>query len=333
MRSGSPLSWLPTVIQVLFSHGDYGVNSFFVLSGFVIACSVRNRDWTPRYLALFAARRSLRLDPPYWLAIVGEIALTIVGLRIFPALHDSVPSLAQIAAHLLYLQDILGYGQITPIFWTLCFEFQFYLTLVVVLVLWKFAEKVFGHRTGRAVLSGAFVLLLLCSLAVHNGLLQAPRGIAIGRWHEFFVGAIAWWVASGTLPFIVLPAAWALVGGMARRPDAITGVTIVVLVSTICFTSVVRPAWDRHFRLRPLQSLGRISYSLYLFHGWVAWRTVALAQLVLGKSLSPGAGVLAITVAVGASIAVATVGSWVIERPALKLAHKVTLPTRSALLR
>ena len=119
---------------------------------------------------------------------------------------------------------------------------------------------------------------------------------------------------------------------MARRPDAITGVTIVVLVSTICFTSVVRPAWDRHFQLRPLQSLGRISYSLYLFHGWVAWRTVALAQLILGKSLSPGAGVLAVTAAIGASIVVATVGFWIVERPALKLAHEVTLPT-SALLR
>src|SRR5208282_311558 len=56
--------WLITVIE----HGDLGVAIFFVLSGFVIAHSLYGRNVTLSLAGRFMLRRSLRLDPPYWVA-------------------------------------------------------------------------------------------------------------------------------------------------------------------------------------------------------------------------------------------------------------------------
>jgi hypothetical protein len=56
--------FIPSILQVWFDHGWVGVQVFFVISGFVIAYSVRNARITPGYLANYVLRRSIRLDPP-----------------------------------------------------------------------------------------------------------------------------------------------------------------------------------------------------------------------------------------------------------------------------
>ena len=48
--------------------------SSFVISGFVIAYSVRGYQMSGRFLGRFALRRSVRLDPPYWFTIAAVIA-------------------------------------------------------------------------------------------------------------------------------------------------------------------------------------------------------------------------------------------------------------------
>ena len=69
--------WLISVID----HGSIGVQVFFVISGFVIAYSVRNARITPGYLANYVLRRAIRLDPPYWTTILFVLAvLAIVPL-------------------------------------------------------------------------------------------------------------------------------------------------------------------------------------------------------------------------------------------------------------
>jgi hypothetical protein len=60
------------------------------------------------------------------------------GIRV-PLCHcaarqDPTRTWQQIAAHLLYLQDIFGYPEINDVFWTLCLELQFYLIYVLMLV-------------------------------------------------------------------------------------------------------------------------------------------------------------------------------------------------------
>src|SRR5262245_37944926 len=66
---------IPAFLQAWFDHGWMGVQFFFVISGFVIAYSVRNARITPGYVGNYALRRSIRLDPPYWTTIAFVLLL------------------------------------------------------------------------------------------------------------------------------------------------------------------------------------------------------------------------------------------------------------------
>src|SRR5262245_44222872 len=65
--------WVPHVVEAVLHRGFLGVEIFFVISGFVIAFSVRDGNYTPGYLFRFCLRRSIRLDPPYWATIALEL--------------------------------------------------------------------------------------------------------------------------------------------------------------------------------------------------------------------------------------------------------------------
>lgn len=124
---------LPYGLQIGLENGNLGVAIFFVLSGFVIAHSLYDQKMNISLLGRFTLRRSLRLDPPYWFAIALTIGLSMLGSLVVKDRSIETYSLGQVAAHLLYLQDILGYQNINSVFWTLCFEIQFYLVFAILL--------------------------------------------------------------------------------------------------------------------------------------------------------------------------------------------------------
>jgi peptidoglycan/LPS O-acetylase OafA/YrhL len=324
-------TWMPDLLGGLASGGHFGVNVFFVLSGFVIARSVRNGAMTPAYLGRFTLRRSIRLDPPYWSAIALEILLIYLGLALFPSLGTPLPSVPQLLSHTVYLQDILGYGHLIPIFWTLCYEFQFYLTFVGLLVVGNVLAQRLDRRLANAVLAILFFALFLASLAAHHGWFQGlHRGVALDRWYEFFTGVVAWWVVSGVLPLVALLGAWGLNIALARHPDSVIEVILIISVSTLCLLAARSPAFDRRFGARPLQFLGSISYSLYLYHASIGWRVVSLAQHYAGNALPPLLGIATWLAAVTAAIVVGYLGWWAIESPSMRFSRRVTLPDRGA---
>ena len=322
--------WLPDPARRLAEGGHFGVNVFFVLSGFVIARSVRDGSMTLGYLGRFTLRRSIRLDPPYWTAILLEVLLIYAGLAIFPSLGTPVPSMQQLLAHAVYLQDILGYGHLIPIFWTLCYEFQFYLVFVGILVIGHQLAQWVDRRIANGLLVVLFAALFLASLGAHHGWIDGVhRGIALDRWYEFFTGVVAWWVVSGVLPIATLLGAWGLNIVFSKHPDSVTEVILIVGVSTLCLLGARYPAFDRRFSGRPLQFLGAISYSLYLYHASVGWRVVSLVQHYAGVSLSALTGFATLAGAVAAAVAVGYLGWRIIERPSMQFSKRVTLPHRA----
>ena len=111
--------WSRGVIHI----GYVGVTVFFVLSGFVIAHSFDRRRVDAPSIGWFMIRRSVRLDPPYW----ASIAITLAVAR------RALPSAAALLAHMFYLQDLLRMKPVSPIYWTLCLEIQFYLVFALLL--------------------------------------------------------------------------------------------------------------------------------------------------------------------------------------------------------
>ncbi len=73
----------PPLINEIFLNGHVGVNVFFVLSGFVIAYSIHDQLITLSLLAASASDVLIRLDPPYWVALLLMTGLIAIGPMFF----------------------------------------------------------------------------------------------------------------------------------------------------------------------------------------------------------------------------------------------------------
>jgi peptidoglycan/LPS O-acetylase OafA/YrhL len=320
---------VPRAIDAVFSAGFLGVDAFFVLSGFVIAMSVANGNWTLGYLGRFFARRSVRLDPSYWAAIVLEILLGWIGLR-FLSDEYPLPAASSITAHLLYLQGLLRVPQISDVFWTLCYEVQFYLLLVGLLVIATAVQNRWGiARTG--VLRVVLLCLAMYSLAIRNGVTVNPlEGLMVERAYQFALGIVAFLLSSGRVPAVP---AMAVMGGieLTRLVDrAYIEVAVTAFAVALCWLSFREERINRICEVRPLQFLGKISYSLYLYHASIVGRgsTVILA-LAKGSSFAmlPILGLLAV---LGGSIAFSYGLYRLIEAPTMRLSKRITLNRQGA---
>ena len=106
-----------------------GVEVFFVISGFIIPYSLYATDYHVSQFHRFMARRMVRLEPPYIVSILITIALWHLSATA-PAFEGGEPhyTFGQIAAHLFYLIPFTPYDWLNVVYWTLSYEFFFYIS-------------------------------------------------------------------------------------------------------------------------------------------------------------------------------------------------------------
>jgi peptidoglycan/LPS O-acetylase OafA/YrhL len=312
--------WTPAWVDWLLHQGFLGVDVFFVLSGFVIAYSVRAATYTPRFLGTFALRRFIRLDPPYWAAMALEISLVWLSLRVAGATTPmtQLPSVAQVLAHIVYLQHVLGLGDIVPVFWTLCYEVQFYLFFVGTLVLGRAVRR--RLSTDRLALI-AFAVLFVVSVLARYRLLHVPGWLALNFWFQFFLGVLVWWVVAGKTRPRHLLAAWAFLVAIVLWERQSPMQALPVAISALLWWSYRRDGMASILSARPWQFLGAISYSLYLFHSSIGWRIVRAPDVLLHLSLPPLAVLCVYLAAIGIAIAFSWAAWQVWERPFQRLSR------------
>ncbi|MGH8201347.1 MAG: acyltransferase family protein [Steroidobacteraceae bacterium] len=295
-----------TGLKPLTQWGYLGVGIFFVISGFVIA-STLDRELSAAAIGRFFARRFVRLDIPYWVNITVTLVLGAALYRFGGPIHRYTGE--QVAVHLVYLQDILGVPEINQVYWTLCLEIQFYLTLAF--ALWV------AQRVSWRVFQGALVASIALSTLCNAGLLHSPRGLMFPYWWAFGLGAaICFWyrarmngaalfaafAAVSFLPFVSLEA-WRITGALTGL--AITG-------------ALYMKSESKWLSGNSWQFLGRISYSLYLYHALIGWEAQTFALRYMGTYTAAAFGI-------AVSIGVAWLAYVLIERPAVRLSHLVPL--------
>lgn len=317
---------LPVPVSFLCDRGWLGVQVFFVLSGFVIAHSLRRVGSTAGFVGRFLLRRAARLDPPYWAAIALALGSGAMASQLLANHRFEPPSVPAAAAHLVYLQGILGYPQILDVFWTLCIELQLYLMLAVVLVAReRLGSTDWARPFLRAATVATFTIALLASLA--SGLVpEAARKVwFISYWYQFFLGAVTSWVASRRLA-----AGWwlAVAACVALWSIVQPAETLVCLATASCLALAAAhgrlSTWLAAF---PFRWLGRISYSLYLTHPVVCSRVVNAARRL---GVLEGREVLVAALAFGLALVFADLFWRVVERPAVELSRRVPLWPRPA---
>ncbi len=243
--------WTAWVVHM----GYLGVTVFFVLSGFVIAHLLQRQSAEASSVAWFMLRRLVRLGPPYWASLVVTIVIMRAG----------IPSFAVLLAHVLYLQDLLRLTPLSPIYWTLPLEIQFYLMFAVLLAI---AHRLRSDSTDRRSLLIIFTAAALLAAAFPLGLIYEatlPAGLFLPRWYTFLLGAFAWWALDRTIPraaFYLYAAA--LMAGAVYMGDG--DAVVAVLTSVLLLVAGRSGNLGDWLNWRPLQFLGHTSYSLYLVH-------------------------------------------------------------------
>lgn len=306
---------LPQPFDAIFSSGYLGVYVFFVISGFVIMQSMRDARVTPGFIGRFAVRRSLRLDPPYWATIIAMIVLSYISGH---AQKDHaalpLPSLPQIGAHLFYIQGFLGYPQIVGVFWTLCYEIQFYLTLAILLAVWQWKQDLLRSRWVL------FVPLWVVSALAISGAIEPTVALFVYGWPFFFLGVAVNWVHNREQPPWTL--AIVALATAALIPFAAPKAAVALVTATAIYLVSVQGRLGTMTLGRVLQYLGRISYSLYLVHMLVGTPLVRFGLRHLGKMDFAHAIVLMV-LEVAVSIGAAHVMYLLVERPAVKWSHRL----------
>jgi peptidoglycan/LPS O-acetylase OafA/YrhL len=311
----------------LFRSGFIGVDVFFVLSGYLITGLLVAEKSAAGSISLidFYARRIRRLLPASTLTLLATLAaaVPILAPQELEFASRAARATALYLANMFFADNAADYfaanARTNPLLhtWSLAVEEQFYLIWPALIGLVMRLRGSPWHRL--APLGAVTVVSLVASIWLTR---HSPEfafyGLPTRAW-EFGVGGLAsmWriessrsssaWSLTGWLGLGLLLAsgdlispAWGFPGWPAVLP--VVGTVAVLLAGA---QAGAAGPW-RVLALRPLQVVGRLSYSWYLWH----WPCLVLAAALLPGLVPPARAAVAL-----ASLGIAAISFHRIERP------------------
>jgi len=298
------LPWMP-------AYGFFGVAIFFVISGFIMYFTSRDRwSGSAEEAKGFALRRLHRIVPLYWLVTAITIAMILVAGADDAHVKLSWREVVQSLLFFPYGFNGINFRPIVGVGWTLDFEMFFYALFATGLLL--------PRRLGLPLVLGLIVATI--AIGATGALGRSPAaafaqpivglfgvGILLGWAHEQLQFRLSYWRGSALLYVfllvspIVLAAAPRIESQLWFNPVLWSYATVCVVVGV--FTAAPRrmSAAERFGLL-----LGGASYLLYLIHPLVIRILAEVAQRA-GFG-SPG-GTAAVACAMfGAALVAALVG-------------------------
>ncbi len=340
-----PSGSIEHAVVTVTNYGSYGVELFFVLSGFLITGILYESHHRPHYFRNFYMRRLLRVFPLYYgvLALVFFVAPLIALLR-GPTLDYLVErqAWAWLYAINIYIAKLGDWSfSYLDHFWSLSVEEHFYFV-------WPVVVCVLARRP-RALIAVSLGTALCAMLARLTGSLMG----------------LSWWTTYTLTPFrfdgLALGAFLAVMvrqpGGLERLARALPSVAAilgVLLAATFAWTHFVPQQWlelvlpiraalilmllaclllwaliapersmtSRFFCSRVMVVLGTYSYGLYVYHHFISYYLSAnRTDLELARWLGSHGAAVALQATLGAlvSLAIAYLSYEYFEKPFLRL--------------
>jgi len=315
---------------VFFFEEISGVAIFFVMSGLLMTMSLDSWLERPaRISALnknvrFLTKRIIRLTPPYYAAILFALVMAFgaaieSGERFNPGLSEF--TIGRLLAHLVYLQELLGFDHFNDVFWTMAIELQFDIVLVGFWYLRKLLTDSYGARIGNSVIFLVSALSLMWPMGLFEVSGRSPYFTSF--WYSFISGVLLYLNLKSqlsnkfTVLYTLLLISASLLGGPNGTFIMVTAATNIVVLVAIEFSKLDK--WLAHpfFKF-----FGRISYSLYLTHTPILGAVTTIVFLV-----APVNGLwklIAALLSVLASIVFASLFYKVFEQRAIAMSKKVT---------
>ncbi len=331
---------------VLFDHalpwkiipGGFAVSIFFFISGFLITRLLLDEHRTSGSIDIraFYISRALRLFPA--LAIALAFAVAVTG---FLGYEHSILAVVSVAFYFANYVHALDVTQLKTIAmyqsWSLSVEEQFYLVYPLIALVALPSQRRLSTIIGCSILA-AIALRAIYHVTFSNGaagyIFSATETrmdfIAYGcltavicnsRKAADFVGFVA-------RPSVILAACMAILLSLAVRDELfrdtfryyLQGLSIFVLVPAAIFAE--RLAGVRSLlNLRAIDWIGRLSYSLYLFHPACLLIGAAVASKL--DFAAPIQLALSIVLGIFLTFALATLSYYLIEKPALRFRSRL----------
>ena len=297
-RDGLSTFQVPS-IQFATKYGFFGVDLFFIISGFVIAYSARGRTATH-----FFVSRVVRLYP----AFITCMPISFVVIFLFGAPELQV-TFKQLAANMIIVSPLLRQSFVDGVYWSIVCEIIFYSWILLLI------------RFGALEQKTPVLVLIWIALSsanetyLHSG---ALTWIVISKYSGFFAigvmlyhGRFLGWSALAVLAMscAIVLANLQLLDDIAYHNSYYVGVRFdpaiaVALCTTAILVTSAIVLYERCERRPPLVLLaGGITYPLYLIHqniGYTAFNR-------LGSGMPQGVMLTAVASA-------AILCSWIIWR-------------------
>jgi peptidoglycan/LPS O-acetylase OafA/YrhL len=184
LTNGHDSNW----VRASGAYGWLGVEVFFVVSGFIIPYSIWRSypRFTLRDFPAYMSKRLVRLEPPYLASILLVLVLWQVS-SFAPnfAGAEASWSFGQVAWHIAYAMQLTDYSLLQPVYWTLAYEFVFYVTVGL---LFGFMDRP-GSRVWPVV--ALVVLCLYLADVLPSRCLLFVMGISVFR--SMFLGEKPGW--------------------------------------------------------------------------------------------------------------------------------------------
>jgi peptidoglycan/LPS O-acetylase OafA/YrhL len=309
-------SWASQIAQ----QGHYGVQLFFVLSGYILCLPFAMHALTgapPVRLRAYFLRRVTRLEPPYVASILlRAIALFVVG-------RLTVAGLPHLGASLFYVHN-LAFGQMSTInvvAWSLEVEIQFYLLAPL------FATVFFIRSAQRR-----RTLILACMAAAALAQLRwvVPDSRAdlslLGFVQFFFAGLLLTdiyvtdWAQQPRSHVLgdVLGVAALFAILLVAHEDALPGLLLPPLI-VLLYASVFRSHVLRRVACwPPVVVIGGMCYTIYLWHYSVLEATARATRALRWPSSYAATLAVQFVLAGAAVLALSVVLFVTIERPCMR---------------
>jgi peptidoglycan/LPS O-acetylase OafA/YrhL len=278
--------------------GNYGVQLFFLISGFVIFMTLEKT----RTAMDFAVSRFSRLYPAYWTSLlISALFVYTIGI---PEQRLPLPDLA---ANMTMLQELLHFRHLDGAYWTLQVELLFYIQMLC----WF----VFGQLQRIHWIIAAWLVIALAYWGIPGFLGMHPSWtlgqLLIVEHIPFFGMGILFYRLykgqDGPVNHLMIAACIGVV--------AITRPPIYLPVAVICTAVFFLFIYGRlkWLQAAPFTFLGTISYSLYLLHQVIGFDIIWHLERDAHVSST-----FAILSAIAVIVVLSTLVTFYVERPAMR---------------
>jgi peptidoglycan/LPS O-acetylase OafA/YrhL len=240
------------VILDCLNFGKLGIVIFFMISGYVIPFSLKNKN-----VKKFIVTRFFRLYPAYWFSLLLYV---IVG--------GTIHSIYVLVANITMFHKFAGIPDLVGVYWTLQIELSFY-----ILCCFLFYKKIlFRERTISTMIYGILIMALIMSYFRYVMEIKFPVTLLLGLVLMFL--GMQWRIASESSNYKFI-----------KRNVCFFILTLI----PVCFLAYNKDfgyneKWYKYFvsyllglvmfrlfskfriKSNALNFLGNISYSVYLLH-------------------------------------------------------------------